>query len=420
MSLLLLLACGDPSPSPPPAPAEAERATEQRPQDNADEPATGRWNRARSSTDDDIAALEAIGYVGGEVAATGPGKVSIHTEASHPGYNFYVSGHAAEATLMDADGKVLHRWAKPFRAIWPDRKVSSRAHGPDFWRRAALLDDGGLLAIYEGHGLVRLDRDSEVLWAWDGLAHHDLEVLPDGTIWVLSRKARVIEALHPKRPVLEDFATHLSATGEVLEQVSVLEAVQKSAPEILDRVPRRFGDVFHTNSLEVLTGSLPHEGFEAGNLLVSMRATSTIAVLDPRTATITWWHHGDYSKQHDPTILPSGNLLLFDNLGPGQGTSAVKEYTLPDMQPVWSYVGTDEAPFFSRFCGASQRLANGNTLISESGVGHVLEVTPAGERVWAWDNPARAGDDGEFVAIVPELVRIDPATVGWLTEAGTP
>lgn len=419
MIFLLLLACGS---TEPPTPPRMDAAGEQRPQDNGDEPATGRWNRAREAGADEIAALEALGYVGGDTKATGPGKVSIHTDASAPGYNFFVSGHAAQATLMDASGKVLHTWSKPFRDVWPDRKVSKAAHGPDFWRRAALLPDGSVLAIYEGHGLVKVDKDSNLVWAWEGLAHHDLEVLDDGSIWVLDRKARVIPDLHPKRPVLEDFAVLLGPDGVERKRVSVLDAVRKGdAAEAMKLVPKRHGDIFHTNSLEVLTGSVPHPGFEKGNLLLSMRATSTIMVLDPTSGSITWWHHGDYSKQHDPTILDNGNLLLFDNLGSSPSTSAVKEYRLPDMERVWAYEGSDDNPFFSRFCGASQRLANGNTLISESGVGHVMEVSPAGETVWAWDNPNRAGDDGEFVAIIPELIRIAPEQVAsWLTVEGTP
>jgi hypothetical protein len=33
-------------------------------------------------------------------------------------------------------------------------------------------------------------------------------------------------------------------------------------------------------------------------------------------------------------------------------------------------------------------LPNANTLITESDTGHVFEVTPGGERVWEFSNPA--------------------------------
>lgn len=432
---ILLLACG-PTPStpepvpvpstPPEAPTPTSGTVGSQPVNGtAGEPGVGRWNLARSSdVSEEIAQLEAIGYVGGEEAGTGKADVVLHEEGAFDGVNLYVSGHAAEATLLSMDGEVLHRWAKPFRDIWPDRRVKKKAQGPNFWRRAMLLPGGELLAIYEGHGLVKLDRDSNVLWAWDGRAHHDLEVLEDGRIWVLSRKGHVVPELHEQRPVLEDFATLLSPDGEVLKEISILRAVLGSPARVdtMKRIPRRFGDIFHTNSLEVLDGRVPDPRFAEGNLLLSMRATSMVMVLDPDAERIVWWHYGDYSKQHDPTVLPNGNLLLFDNLGPGDGASAVREYTLPDMEPVWTYAGSEEGPFFSRFCGASQRLPNGNTLVSESGIGRVFEVDPSGRRVWEFDNPARAGEGGKFVAIVPELVRL-PASItkGWLEAgAGTP
>ena len=57
----------------------------------------------------------------------------------------------------------------------PDKFVS--------FRRTHVFPNGDLLAIYEapGHwpyayGLVKLDKDSKVLWRYADLANHDLEV----------------------------------------------------------------------------------------------------------------------------------------------------------------------------------------------------------------------------------------------------
>ena len=425
-SILLLSACGlfsSPAPveevdgAPPLAGAQSAHGTK-------GQPRVGNWNLARPEVvDDEIARLEAIGYVGGVEEGSGRSNVSVHEEGAWDGVNRYVSGHAAEAFLLDMDGTVLHSWAKPFREIWPRRKVKRRTQGPNFWRRAKLLPNGELLAIYEGHGLVKLDRDSNVLWAWDGRAHHDLEVLDDGRIWVLSRKAHIVPAISQRHPVLEDFATLLSPEGEVLKEVSLLDAALNSGAKatMMHQLPRRRGDIFHTNSLELLDGRVPDERFAEGNLLLSMRTLSMLMVLDPESGTMTWWHTGPYAKQHDPTILENGHLLLFDNLGLGDGVSAVREFEVPSMKPVWTYQGDAEQPFFSRFCGASQRLPNGNTLVSESGIGRAFELDPSGRRVWEFDNPARAGENDEFVAILPELVRL-PRTVtqGWLDQADTP
>ena len=55
-----------------------------------------------------------------------------------------------------------------------------------------------------------------------------------------------------------------------------------------------------------------------------------------------------------------------------------------DLKVVWSY----RAPgFFTRGAGAQQRLRGGNTLITESERGRIIEVSQAGETVWEYVNP---------------------------------
>jgi hypothetical protein len=54
---------------------------------------------------------------------------------------------------------------------------------------------------------------------------------------------------------------------------------------------------------------------------------------------------------------------------------------------VWEYRATPPPSFYSRSRGANQRLANGNTLITESDKGRAFEVTPEGEIVWEFLNP---------------------------------
>jgi hypothetical protein len=51
-------------------------------------------------------------------------------------------------------------------------------------------------------------------------------------------------------------------------------------------------------------------------------------------------------------------------------------------------------------------LPNGNTLITESDNGRAFEVTREGEIVWEFLSPHRAGEDGEFVATLPEVIRL--------------
>ena len=122
---------------------------------------------------------------------------------------------------------------------------------------------------------------------------------------------------------------------------------------------------------------------------------------------------GAFRAQHDPTILESGNLMLYDNRG-GDGASVVREYDPVTREQVWSYAGTPEAPFYSHTCGAAYRLPNGNTLVTESDGGRAFELDADERIVWEFFNPHRGGPEGEFIAVIYDLQRVPASSLGWL------
>jgi len=392
----------------------------------------GRWNKLRTRdptaglTPDQIAEierLEAIGYVACSTRAGEVSGVVVHdAERAAPGLNLIVSGHAPEAVLMDMDGERRHRWARPFDEVWPDREVKDT---PNYhsWRRAALLPDGSLLVIFEGLGLVELDRSSRVVWAWDGNAHHDLEVLDDGRILVLDRKARIVPRVNPDEPILEDFVTELDGDGRPVRSVSLLECLERSELAHLLETCRRksgtiWGDIFHANTLEYVDGTRAAWSplVDEGDVLVSLRNNHLIAVVDLDAAVVTWARAGSWRLQHQPTLLASGNILLFDNRGT-PGRSAALELDPLTGEEVWAYRADEEGVFFSATCGSVQRLANGNTLITESNVGRAFEVTREGRIVWSFHSPYRAGERRELVATLFDVVRLPPASAArWLDD----
>jgi hypothetical protein len=335
-------------------------------------------------------------------------------DATTPGLNLVVSAHAPEALLMDMDGRMLHRWHRDPREVWPDRRG-----GPCF-RRAHLLPGGALLGIYEKRGLVRLDARGEVLWAYGGQAHHDLDVLPDGRIAVLTRREHVVPRLGSDRPVIEDFVTFLSAEGEELRSVSILECFENSDwSRTIEVAAARegglWGDVFHTNTLEYLT---PERAAwtplaQPGNVLVSMRTNHAIGILDPDEARFTWMATGSWRSQHQPVLLPSGRMLLFDNRGTLH-RSRILEFDPRTLEVAWDYQADEDDVFFSNICGSVQRLEDGNTLVVESTTGRAFEVGPDRTIVWEWRSPFTTGEHGEHVATLFDLVRLPADTpIGW-------
>jgi hypothetical protein len=110
------------------------------------------------------------------------------------------------------------------------------------------------------------------------------------------------------------------------------------------------------------------------------------------------WGSGVLSAPHDATLLDNGNILIFDN-GVGRNWSRVVEVDPIARQVVWEYHAAEKEDFYSVTRGAAQRLANGNTLITESGRGRLFEVTPEGDIVWEYLNPKRSEDGLPLVVV---------------------
>jgi hypothetical protein len=368
-----------------------------------------------------IAELNAIGYVGGEVEASGESSVTIYDEdRTYDGLNLYVTGDSPAAYLMNMRGEVLHTWRFKYDAeIFPHPEASYH-----HWRRAALGEDGALFAIVEGLAIMKINNDSNIIWANPGNYHHDLQPMDDGTLYTLTRTAHIVPRWNTKDPILEDFITVLDADGKELRSVSLLECMEYSDYAPLLTGIRSAGDVFHTNTLEVLDGRLADRSpaFKKGNVLISMNHLDFIGIVDMDKEKFVWGQTGMWQRQHQPTVLDNGNMLIFDNIGPmalkgSIEASRVMEFDSFTREVVWRFEGTRDRYFHSQTSGSCERLPNGNTLISETDNGRALEVAPDGTVVWEFWNPARMGENDTLIAKIFELTRIDPdIDLSWLQE----
>jgi len=184
-------------------------------------------------------------------------------------------------------------------------------------------------------------------------------------------------------------------------------------------------DWLHVNSATYVG---PNRWFDEGDarfapnsVLISSRQASLLAIV-ARDGSIAWRLGPDFSAseelrkirqiigQHHAHLIPkglpgAGHLLVFDNGGSSgygfagpiapdgvgafaRATSRVLEIDPVTLELVWSYT----APrFFSTNISSAQRLANGNTLITEGAGGRVFEVTSDGTIVWEYMNPLFAG-----------------------------
>lgn len=368
----------------------------------------------------EIERLRSIGYLSGSEPVPSQSGVTVYDRSrTVDGLNFYTTGDVPGAVLMDMEGNVLHKWAHGYIEAWaasPDRpELRPSPKGSGFWRRAHLFENGDVLAVFDGLAILKVDKDSRLLWVTFGGFHHDLDVLDDGTIYVLTREAHIVPSYNPDEPILEDFIAILDRDGNEISRVSILDALAGSEFAPILEAAERSGDIFHTNTVEILDGRL--EGtipeFRAGNVLVTVRELDLIAVVDVEDRRVAWALTGSWDAPHQATVLESGNLMIFDNRG-NEGASRVIEFDPVGLKTVWFYQGDEPADFRSRECGSNQRLANGNTLIVESDRGKAFEVTPEGAVVWKYINPAQTGEELEYIASLFDVVRLptDFAT-GW-------
>jgi hypothetical protein len=352
-------------------------------------------------------------------ADNGDGSARNHVtndrrDRTSDGFTLYTSTRGTWAELIDMRGNIVHRWEMPFLSAWPN--PAHVHHFPDadvlrfwpvHWFACHLYPNGDLLAVYQchgdtpyGYGLVKLDRDSKLLWAYAGNVHHSVDVGEDGTIYTLTHHY-IDEPPAPfgraPRPCLADYLVLLSPEGKERRKVPLLEAFRDSPYAAMtgligkpDPVRRHKaeargtekGDVLHVNSVQVLTRALAPKfpQWRPGQVLLSVRGLDALAVVDPETRSVVWAARGPWKGQHDAQFLGTGRLLLFDNKGDDTGRPSAVEFSPATGAVMWSHRNDCAGAAPER--GTTQRLPNGNTLLGDPDSGRIFEVTRDHEIVW--------------------------------------
>jgi hypothetical protein len=366
--------------------------------------------------------LHSIGYLSAYKSAPSQSGVGRYDKAqAYNGLNLCISGHKPEAVLMGMDGSILHRWSYEYKNIKDAIEVDEDPMYSNYWRRVYLYENGDLLAIYEGLCLIKLDKLSRLKWSYPARPHHDLYVTKNGEIYVLTREAKIIPRLNKDKAILEEYICRLSPDGKELERVSLIECIENSPNTIIipKEIYKKGGDLFHTNSLELIDPScnIPHPAFKPGNFLISIRQINLIAIVDIQEKHVPFVMNGSWRAQHESQLLANGNILFFDNTG-YNSFSRIIEINPINKNIEWEYVGTPPESFHSTYCGGVQRLSNGNTLITETCSGKAFEVRRGDKQiVWEYVNPNRGGDNNELIAALLHVTRLrHDFPIDWIPE----
>lgn len=321
---------------------------------------------------------------------------------------------ASAAALVDASGTIMHRWQVPFSKIFPDTTHIVR-RSPDALihiTAAHVFPGGELIAVYEaefdspyGYGVARLERSGKVLWRYPANAHHALEPGPEGTIYTLVQRYEPLadpsRLTHMESPALAEYIVALDEkTGEETQRIPLMEAFLDTPYEALlytqpIDIARKKRDYLHPTSISRLDESMAaaFPQFSAGDLLVSFRNIHTLAVISPTTGKVVWASRGIWKMQSDARFLPSGDILVFDNMGfeaEGKKPRSRVLVTNPTTQATsWHFTG-DESGFYTETRGRAQALPSGNYLITESlGGNRAIEVSADNKILWSLQLRAR-------------------------------
>jgi hypothetical protein len=364
--------------------------------------------------------LKSLGYSAWSESGAAPGRSGVtqyDRERSSAGYNLYTD-YTDAAYLMDMEGRIVHTWKFP-AGEGADREF------------ARMLPDGSLLSL--GKPLVKQAWDSAETWRVSpklGEAFtHDLDVLSDGSLLVLSIKNLAYNGY----PVTMESIEHLSRDRRLQGSWSSFTALEElhrfHPPTRFDGVgdaPSRDYynsakirvDYYHANTLRVLPDTplgRKDRRFRKGNWMIGLRQVSLIAIIDQDTKKIVWgWGPGTLDHPHSPTMLPDGQILIFDN-GMDRGYSRLVKMNPLTGKVTWTYEGKPRSDFFTAERGFVQPLPNGNLLVTLSGKGQAIELTTEGQVVWEFFHPEVKGDSRRAIY---RMIRYPAAMVDRLLGKG--
>ena len=320
------------------------------------------------------------------------GLTALDETQACPGYVlFSPMASDGDVYLIDLHGETAHQWKLPY----PPGLYGYLLPNGNLFYGGKLRDENWerfpAWRRFNGGVMLECDPAGRILWEHrDPQHHHDARRTESGGAMYMT-----VELMAPERAAqVQGGVPGSGAEGMWADVLVEVDAAGRRiwewrAAEHLD--PARdivtFNDLrdewSHGNTIAPLPG---------GRALFSFRNISTIGIINQASGAIVWrLGYETLAQQHDPSELPNGHILVFDNGSHrremGLPFSRVIEIDPATNEIVWEYRDSPAYNFFSPYISGARRLPNGNTLITEGMFGRMFQVTPAGEVVWEYINP---------------------------------
>lgn len=307
------------------------------------------------------------------------GVLVLENDLVSPGATLFNSRISNIVKLISPAGKEIKRWEVP-------DPTKEGVH-------ASMLDsEGNLLSIIQVRSISKLDPDGTLLWTSSVNAHHDLLERPDKSLVSFDLNARHIEYNGEKIQAWVDVIRTLSPEGKRLKTYPIAHLLEPYLNEVLVEKAKRGAeknslvDIFHCNGLAIASKTFSST-VRKGDILISCRDLNLLIITDPEFKEERWsFGPGILERQHQPSFLPDGTILVLDNR-PKQKRSRVVKINIDTKKIVWEYTGAEFETFFTKTMGGVQALPNNNLLITLGIPGEILEITPDKKLVWRFRNP---------------------------------
>lgn len=323
------------------------------------------------------------------------GTIFYEPAKTYNGYTLFAPLGCKGTWLIDMQGRVVHHWTMPERPgcygrLLPNGHLIYACRGDSAEREKA-----GAPKLSGYGGLIReVDWDNNLIWEYkEPFLHHDFCRMENGNTMVL----RYVEVPHEIMVKVKGGVSETEDSGKMW-----CASFNEVTPE--GKVVWRWLSYEHLNPIEnsICPVCSRREWTHAntcvvlpdGDIFTSFRNLNTICIIDKKTGDIKWkWGRGvrELAHQHDPYLLPNGNILIFDN-GIHRADVEVTFSRVIELNPKtktieWEYKAPVMTDFFSPACSGAQRLPNGNTLICSTMQARIFEVTAKGEIVWEYICP---------------------------------
>ncbi|MCH8989106.1 MAG: aryl-sulfate sulfotransferase [Chloroflexi bacterium] len=348
------------------------------------------------------------------------GLTALDRDRACPGFVLYCPmGGSGDVYLVNLDGEEVHHWTMP--------------HPPGLY--GYLLPNGNLFyggkirddtwdrfpswKRFKGGVMLEATPAGEIVWEHhDRDHHHDARRTESGGALYLTVEevprdlAAKVKGGVPGPDggaMWADVIVEVDAAGDRVWEWHAAEHLDAETDVITFNDHR--AEWSHGNTVVPLPD---------GRVMFSFRNISTVGIIDKASNEIVWrLGYETLAQQHDPSMLPNGNILIFDN-GSHRREEPLPSSRVIEIDPnsnrtVWEYRDRPAYNFFSPYISGARRLGNGNTLITEGMFGRMFQVTPQGEVVWEYINPHFFTDvENLVVNRVFRATHYMPGEIPWL------